>query len=110
MSTDLIIGLVSCVLAVSLVANGALLYGRKLVTAAWSARWREAEDRANAAQVRSAEQIDAMLDRVATSERLELRDPTPEPPDATERAYISDFPYEDEAWNDLRTSTTKDPE
>jgi hypothetical protein len=58
--------------------------------------------RAFAAETRSAEQIDAMLTRISTAPRLEMRaseDPAPVDPD--ERVFISDLPTDDEVWNDF---------
>jgi hypothetical protein len=58
--------------------------------------------RALAAETRSAEQIDAMLARLSTAPRLEMRageDPAPVDPD--ERVFISDLPTDDEVWNDF---------
>lgn len=63
-------------------------------------------DAARAAELRSAQQIDAMLDRISTSPRIEVR-----PAVATglsERPYISDEPYHDGAWNDLRGVSDED--
>jgi hypothetical protein len=97
------LGLLAGLLLASLILNAYQRSNEKSLDKAWQFRWREAEDRANAAQVRSAEQIDAMLDRISTSPRLEVHEPAPPLPDPTERPYISDFPYEDERWNDFRT-------
>lgn len=62
-------------------------------------------DRIHATELRSAQQIDAMLERISTAPRIEVR-PAPAAPTTTPDAqhYITDEPYMDEAWNDFRTT------
>lgn len=65
-------------------------------------------DRARAAELRSAQQIDALLDRIGTTPRLEVAPaehheaPSPEP------QYISDLPYMDGAWNEYTGAIADD--
>lgn len=66
-------------------------------------------DAARAAELRASQQIDAMLERIATQPRLELSaaaKASAVDPDATK--YITDEPYMDEAWNDYRNATDED--
>lgn len=59
-------------------------------------------DRARAAELRSHEQIDAMLARVSTAPRLDLSEgQTKTAIDPSERTFISDDPTDDEVWNDF---------
>jgi hypothetical protein len=59
-------------------------------------------DRARAAELRSDQQIDRMLERVHTAPRLEMtQGATTVAVDPAERTFISDLPTDDEAWNDL---------
>lgn len=103
MDPDIIIGLLVGLLAASILLN-LFLYGhRRGLATMWRERAREAEDAKHAAELRSDEQIDAMLARVA-SRQIELRPATPVhdiDPDA--RLYIADTDVSgDAAWNDFR--------
>lgn len=62
---------------------------------------RDERARADAAETRSAEQLDAMLGRLATAPRIEMAPvAVPAAVDPAERTFISDLPTDDEAWND----------
>lgn len=65
-------------------------------------------DRARAAELRSAQQIDAMLDRISTEPRLELRPASTAVVEPSTRKYIADHPADDEAWNDYRGGGEED--
>lgn len=100
MTLEIIIGLLLGLLIASLVTIGVLMYARRLYVEAVETRLQAAEDRSRAAELRSARQIDAMLDRVTTSPRMELRGPSSPPPSEGTK-YIGDTPYHDEQWNDF---------
>ena len=51
-----------------------------------------------------------LMDRVSTTPRLELRGPDKPPAPPSERAYISDFEYDDERWNEHRGAPASDVE
>lgn len=68
-------------------------------------------DRAHAAELRSARQIDAMLDRLSTEPRLQMRPAEAHPaPELGARKYIADHPADDEAWNDYRGEPAEENE
>lgn len=54
------------------------------------------------AHKRSVQQIDAVLARVSTEPRLELRPAASSTKPTTERTYIADHPSDDDAWNEYR--------
>lgn len=66
-----------------------------------------ANDRAHAAEIRAGQQIDTMLDRISTSPRLEVRTGVGTV-DPAKQKYISDSPYMDQVWDDLRGQTEDD--
>lgn len=103
--TPLLVGVLIGLLIASLLGNLALWYTRREFVAAWRERARTAEDKAHAAELRASQQIDAMLDRIRTDDRLTMSAVAPSPtinPD--ERKYISDYPHDDETWNEFRGS------
>lgn len=59
-------------------------------------------DRARAAELRSAQQVDAMLERISTEPRFELRPASTAVADPSQRKYIADHPADDAAWNEFR--------
>lgn len=100
--TPLLVGVLIGLLAASLLGNLALWYTRREFVAAWRERARAAEDKAHAAELRASQQIDAMLDRVRTSDRLTMAGPASATINPDERKFISDFPHDDDAWNEYR--------
>lgn len=89
-------------LVVSLIANVSFFLTRRSVIAEWADRERQALDRAHGAELRSVQQIDALLERVHTAPRLDLEagqqavviDP------AARRFFADDDdPVEERAWN-----------
>lgn len=102
---DVLLAVTSTLLGVSLLGNGYLGLTRHRVESYWSARERQALDRANAAELRSAQQIDAMLERISTAPRLDLdTGRAVHPIDPSERKFFADDddPLEDQAWNEYR--------
>lgn len=97
----LVLGVVVGLLVASVSLNLILWYTRRSYTAIWRDRAREAEDKAHAAELRSEQQINAMLDRVSTSSRVELI-PGSGQVDLEARKYITDEAHDDEHWNDFR--------
>lgn len=103
MGPDLIIGVLLALLAVSGAGNGLQYFLRSRSVSVARARVREAEDARHAAELRSYQQIDAMLDRISTSPRIEVRPPV-DKVDLETRKYFSDTdtPDDVEAWNEYR--------
>lgn len=95
------LGVLGGLLIASLALNMMLWYTRREYVADWRRRTREAEDAKHAAEIRSAQQIDAMLERISTAPRLEVA-PGRSTAELQEKTYISDEPYMDDAWNDFR--------
>lgn len=69
---------------------------------------RDAESRIKVAEARA----DNLLVRINTSERLHVEPGTPQTvPLSEKKPYISDFPYDDEAWQDhVDTTPPNEPE
>lgn len=96
----LIFGAVLGLLVASLALNGALWFTRYKAADSWRERARAAEDAKKAAELRSAQQIDAMLDRVRSS-ALTLDAAEPDVTiDPTARKFFADDQTDDFAWND----------
>lgn len=108
MSPDIIIGLLAGLLFAALVFSGALWVTRLENTRAWRERAHRAEDAKHAAELRSAEQIDAMLDRISASSRIELSGGAVAQADPSARLYIPDTPDADAEWNDYRGEPAED--
>lgn len=102
MGPEIVIGLLAGLLIASVALNLALWVTRLENTKVWRQRARDAEDARKAAELRSGEQIDAMLERISTSPRLEVLPASAPPVDPGERRFISDLPYDDAAWNEFR--------
>lgn len=89
-------------LVASLALNGFLFYTRYDMASHWRNEAIASEDARKAAELRSAQQIDAMLDRVHTAE-LQLDPASPAVViDPAERKYIADHVADDQAWNEYR--------
>lgn len=99
-----ILGLVIGLLIASAALNVVLLRSRASRDHAWQERVRHADDARHASELRSAEQIDAILDRISTSPRLEVLPVTGGDVDPDERKHFSDFDteIEQDAWNEYR--------
>lgn len=93
-----IIAVLATLLAVSGEGNYLQKRSREHFEAYWMTRERRALDMAHAAELRSHEQIDAMLDRINTSPRIEVRPPLAPKVDLAERTYIAD--HDVAAWNE----------
>lgn len=65
-------------------------------------------DRAAATELRSAQQIDAMLERISTQPRLEIAPGSAQKPPLQERRYIADHPADDVTWNEYRGEPSDD--
>lgn len=100
MGPDLVVGLLVGLLLASMMLNGYLLWSRRYLSGAWQDRARRAEDAKNAAELRSGEQIDALLDRINTSPRLQVLPAGAPKVDPTVMTYIPDTLEGDEAWNE----------
>lgn len=98
-----LVGALSAALLIAVVALVAQHHAHKRFVGLALAQETRALDRAAAAELRSAKQIDAMLDRISTEPRLEIR-PTATSTEAPskERIYIADHSGDDEAWNEYR--------
>lgn len=107
MGPDVLLGILIGLLVASVAANIALYVTRHRSAATWRQRARGAEDEARAAQLRSAEQIDALLDRVSTSPRIEFRPPAIPKIDPDEPKYIPETEDGDAAWNAFRGEPDK---
>lgn len=100
---DFVIGALAAALVVALGALVAQVYScRRSIRLALQQETR-ALDRARAAELRSEQQINALLDRISTAPRIEVR-PTVEAPQVKldERHYIADHQADDHAWNEYR--------
>ena len=101
-----VVGLLSGFLASALVGLAVLFVSNRRAIAAALQHETRLLDRARAAELRSAQQIDAMLERINTSPRIEVREASVAPKaDAESVKYIADTPYMDEVWNDYRGET-----
>lgn len=103
------VGALSAALAIAVVGLVVQHFANKRSLRLVLAQETRALDRAHAAELRASQQIDAMLERIATQPRLELSTGTKLPvvdPDTPK--YISDEPYMDEAWNNYRGVTDED--
>lgn len=98
--TELILGALVGLLVASAGLNGFLLYTRWEAGKSWRERARVAEDAKKAAELRSAQQIDTMLDRIHTTPDLTLRASVPDLPPLQKRTYISDNPADDAVWDE----------
>lgn len=107
---EFIIGALVASLLISLAALVAQrrAHQRELVLAL--AAETRALDRAHATEIRSAQQLDALLDRISTAPRIEVRPAHQVTTDPTAKHYITDEPYMDEAWNDYRVPTPEPDE
>ena len=101
-------GLLTGLLVASVIVNIAVTLDRRRQVRAALQHEQRLLDRAAAAEIRSAEQIDAMLDRIRTAPRLELQASAPATVGLAERAYIPDTPDGDEEWNDYRGANEAD--
>ena len=100
-------------LVVSLVANILFVFTRQRFERSWLARETRALDRAHAAELRAGQQIDAMLERVGTTPRLDLGAARSVPavdPDARRYFADDDDPVEDRAWNEYRGEPAEETE
>jgi hypothetical protein len=104
-----IIGALAGLLVTSAAWNFALLKTRHSTTRVWRERARLAEDRQRAAELRAAQQIDAMLDRISSPVLAPAKPAMPEV-DPTQRKHISDFPVDDDVWNEYRGNTEDEVE
>lgn len=104
MNAELLVGLLAGLLIASLLGNFVAWY-------LWASRermhklaLRDVEDARRAAEIRSGEQLDAMLDRISTSPRIEVLPAKAPPVNPEERLYFSDADSEaeQEAWNEYR--------
>jgi hypothetical protein len=98
-----VIGALAAALVIALAALVAHIYsGRRTVRLALQQETR-ALDRAHAAELRSEQQINALLDRISTAPRIEVR-PAESAPQVKlgERRYIADHQADDAAWNEYR--------
>lgn len=97
-----VIGALSAALLLVIAYHAAYVVASRQAVRLAMARETRALDAAHAAELRSAQQIDAMLDRISTAPRLELQPDVQIPPVSDEPAYISDEPYHDAEWNKYR--------
>lgn len=103
MNSDVIIGLLLGGLVSSLIVNAGLWFSRMSFTRIWRERAREAEDAKKASDLRCERQIDAMLERLHTSDRLELNGASQTATvDPAARRYIPDTEDADRAWDEYR--------
>lgn len=109
MGPDVLLGLAFGLLLASVMLNIFLYLHRQSLAAVWKQRAIQAEDAKHAAELRSAEQIDAMLARVASRE-ITLRPPSPPKVDIEARRYIPDTIDGDAAWNEYRGEPDDEPE
>lgn len=99
-------GVLSAALLISFVILGIQYVAHKRDISAALKHETFALDRARAAELRSAQQIDAMLDRISTEPRLELRPASGSVViDPKVRKYITDHEADDQAWNEYRESS-----
>jgi hypothetical protein len=98
---NLILGTLAGLLATSIACNAALYFTRRRADVSTTVRLRSADDRAHAAELRAAKQIDAMLDRIHTEPRIEMRAAVPNTPPLDAKPYISEYEHDDARWNDL---------
>ncbi len=109
MGPYLIIGLLLGLLLAALIVVGVMVYLFRDRDSVWRLRLREESDARKATELRSAAQIDAMLDRINTSPRLEMATATGNV-DPEERTYFSDAPHDDADWNEFVGETSEDEE
>jgi hypothetical protein len=100
---EYLVGALAAALLISAAGLVVQHFMNKRVVALLVLRETRALDTARAAELRSAQQIDALLDRVSTAPRIELSraELTPEP-DSSTRRYIADHVADDAAWNEYR--------
>lgn len=100
--TAIYLAVVATLLVVSAAINAYYFATRYRTVAYWTQREMKALDRARATELRSAEQIDAILERVHTAPRLDLetgRQAVVIDPDARRFFADDDDPVEERAWN-----------
>lgn len=109
--TLVIIGILAGLLVASLVLNIAQYASTRRTVDAALQHEERLLDRARGAELRAAQQIDAMLDRLHTTPRMTLAEAKVKVPerDSGKRLYITDSPYMDEAWNDYRGIADEEP-
>ena len=100
---EYLVGALSAALLLAIVGLVIQHFTNRRTVALLMLREARALDSARAAELRSAQQIDALLDRVSTAPRIELRhvEPVPEP-DTNAKHYIADHIADDAAWNEYR--------
>ena len=111
MGPDIFLAVALTLLVISLGVNGYLFFSRRRFEQRWLVREIRALDRAHASELRAAEQIDAMLDRVSSAPGLEIREVVPlHDAEAGERRafFDDDDPTEQAAWNEYRTGSRED--
>lgn len=103
----LLVGGLGGLLLASLVMNAMLWFTRRAPAAEWRARARAAEDRARATELRSSQQIDALLDRVSVAPRMGLQAGAMlGAVDPAVRTYVAD--EDDTTWNELHGEAEED--
>lgn len=106
---DFVLGALAAALAISVVALVVQQRAHKSSISLALVQETRALDRAHAAELRSEQQIDAMLARISTTPRMDLSTGTvASPVDPDRPKYISDEPYMDAAWNDFRGDVDED--
>lgn len=101
MGPDLIIGVLAAFLFSSLLLNLVQHFMLRGVARSSARAITDANDRAHAAELRAADQIDAMLDRLKTAPRLDLITGRPDLPPLSQDPEITDEPFDDENWNNF---------
>lgn len=101
MGLEIMFGVMGGLLLASLGGNLALWIIRNQLAEAWRNRALQAEDRAHAAELRRVESIDALLDRIRTSDRLEVVAPAPSKVDPDAVRYSPDTAG-DFDWNEFQ--------
>lgn len=104
---EIALAVVVTLLVVSVALNVAYHFDRRRFEHAWLARETSALDRAHAAELRSQQQIDAMLDRVSTKSHLDLAKPvmTVDVDPSLRKAWFDDDdPTEHAAWDKVHDS------
>lgn len=108
MGPEVVTGILAGLLIASLGGNVAQYFYTRARTKSLRFDVRRAEDSRRAAELRKEEQIDAMLARISTSQRIEVAPPPAPPVDPDEPKYVSDEPYHDTIWNDYRGEPEED--
>ena len=102
-------GVLAALLAASLIAHVISYFLHRGDILEYKRMLRAASDSVHAAELRSSQQIDAMLERISTAPRLDLSAASAvRPVDPEQKTFISDLPYDDERWNDYRGEPTEE--